>query len=158
MRGLPPNDAAQKVYLAFKSKFLAYKEVADFWQKMADDENEHAQVLASIHGRVAVEDLTAPADARMAEKTYLLQGLNVQELVDSITNLNDAYQIAYNLESSEVNTVFNFLAIRFLSVDQSYDIISSTIDRHLLRLAEFARTFVKAEQCKNILATHEPQN
>ena len=51
-----------------------------------------------------------------------------------------------------LNTVFNFLTIRFLSTDESYDIITATIDHHLLRLAEFTRTFGDAEQCKRIAA------
>jgi hypothetical protein len=39
-----------------------------------------------------------------------------------------------------------------LSTDESYEIISATIDRHLLRLADFARTFGDAEHCKHIAA------
>ncbi|MEN8126636.1 MAG: ferritin family protein [Planctomycetota bacterium] len=147
------EDAAQRVYLAFKAKFLNRMDVAEFWQAMADDESDHAQILASIHGRVPIEDLTMLVGVEMAEKAYELQGLNVQELIDSVSNLNDAYEIAYALESSEVNTVFNFLAIQFLSTDESYVIVSSTIDRHLLRLAEFTRTFGDAEHCRQVLAS-----
>ena len=33
------EDAAQKIYLAFKSKFLFRPDVANFWQTMADDDN-----------------------------------------------------------------------------------------------------------------------
>ena len=147
------EDAAQKIYLAFKSNFLYRPDIANFWQAMADDENEHAQILSSIHGRVAVEDLAKPVDIQLAEKAYELQGLRVQELIEPVHNLNDAYEIAYDLESSEVNTIFNFLTIRFLSTEESYGIISSTIDRHLLRLADFTRSFGDAEQCKRVLVT-----
>lgn len=148
------EDAAQKIYLAFKSKFLYRPDIAKFWQTMADDESEHAQILASIHGRVAVKDLAVLVDIQMAEKAYELQALRVQELIETVNNLNDAYEIAYDLESSEVNTIFNFLTIRFLSTDESYGIICSTIDRHLLRLAEFTRSFGDAEQCKRIPCDH----
>jgi rubrerythrin len=146
------EDAAQRIYLAFKGKFLYRPDIANFWQAMADDENEHAQILSRIHGRIAVEDLAVLVDIQMAEKAYTLQELNVLELINSLHNLNDAYEIAYDLESSEVNTIFNFLIIRFLSTDESYEIISSAIDPHLLRLAGFARTFGNTEQCKSVLA------
>ena len=98
------------------------------------------------------KDMNTPIDARMAEKAEQLQNLDIRELVNSVENLDDAYRIAYDLESSEVNAIFNFLTIRFLSSDESYDIISATIDRHLLRLADFSRTFGDAEQCKQIAA------
>ena len=72
------EDAAQRIYLAFKSKFLYRPDIANFWQAMADDENEHAQILSSIHGHVAVEDLAKLVDIQLAEKAYELQGLMAQ--------------------------------------------------------------------------------
>ena len=147
------EDAAQRIYLAFKSKFLYRPDIANFWQAMADDENEHAQMLSSIHGHVAVEDLAKLVDIQLAEKAYELQGLMAQGLIDSVNNLNDAYEIAYALEYSEINTIFNFLTKRFLSTDESCGIISSTIDRHLLRLSKFICTSGDAKQCKSVLAT-----
>ena len=147
------EDAAQKVYIGFKQKFSYRQDVADFWQALAEDESEHARILARVHGVVPVEDLTTMVDVDLAEMAYKLQGLNVEELIESVHNLNDAYEIAYKLESSEVNTVFNFLTIQFLPSDESYDIISSTIDRHLLRLAEFSRIFGDAERCRQVAAS-----
>jgi hypothetical protein len=45
------------------------------------------------------------------------------------------------------------LTIRFLTQDESYDIISATIDRHLLRLAEFSRKFGGVEECSRVTAS-----
>jgi len=146
------EDAAQKTYLAFKSMFLSHPDIAAFWQAMADDEEQHARILAGIHGRVSIEDLTVNVDIEMAEQAYKLQTLEVLGLTESVGNLDDAYRVAFELESSEINTVFNFLAIRFLSADESHRIVSEVIDRHLLRLAEFSRRFGTAEQCKLIAA------
>ena len=146
------EDAARKVYLGFTHKFISLPDISDFWQTMADDESDHARILSGMREHVSAEELAAPIDARLAEKAHQLRGLDIRKLVNSVHNLNDAYQVAYDLESSEVNTVFNFLTIRFLSVDESYDIITATIDRHLLRLAEFTRAFGDAEQCKRIAA------
>ena len=146
------EDAARKVYLGFTHKFIARPDVSDFWQTMADDEAEHGRILSQVRYRVPADELMMPIDARLAEKAEKLQSLDIHKLVNSVYNLNDAYQIAYDLESAEVNTIFNFLTIRFLSTDESYDIITSTIDRHLLRLAEFTRTFGDAQQCRHIAA------
>jgi hypothetical protein len=146
------EQAARKVYLGFTHKFFFRPDVSDFWQTMADDESDHARILAGMRECVPAEDLITPIDARLAEKARQLRALDIHKLVSSVDNLDDAYRIAYDLESSEVNTIFNFLTIRFLSTDESYDIITATIDRHLLRLAEFTRTFGDAEQCKHIAA------
>ena len=146
------EDAARKVYLGFVHKFYSQPEVSNFWQTMADDESDHGRILSGMRECVPAEDLSTPIDARLAEKAKQLKALDIRKLVNSVTNLDDAYRIAYDLESSEVNTIFNFLTIRFLSSDKSYDIITATIDRHLLRLADFTRTFGDAEQCKQIAA------
>ena len=92
------EDVAQKVYLAFKQKFLYRQDVADFWQALAEDESEHAHILARVHGVVPVQDLTTMVDVDLAEMAYKLQGLNVEELIESVHNLNDAYEIAYKLQ------------------------------------------------------------
>jgi len=146
------EDAARKVYLGFTHKFLSYPEVSAFWQTMADDESDHARILSSLHMHIIEEDKHAPIDARMAEKARALGKLNAAALLNSVKNLDDAYRVAYDIESSEINTVFNFLTIRFLTQDESYDIISATIDRHLLRLAEFSRKFGGVEECCRIAA------
>ena len=146
------ESAARKVYLGFTHKFIFRPDTSEFWQLMADDEGDHARILSEMREHVSEEDMNTPIDARMTEKAEQLQTLDIRELVNSVANLDDAYRIAYDLESSEVNAIFNFLTIRFLSSDESYDIISATIDRHLLRLADFSRTFGNAEQCKQIAA------
>lgn len=146
------EDAARQVYLSFKQMFEHNQDAADFWQAMANDENDHARVLARVHGVMPVDALTSEIDARMAVKAYQLQGIDIDTLLASVNNLNDAYEIAFALESSEVNTVFNFLAINFLPGEESYNIISSSIAPHLLRLAEFTRTFGNAEKCRQISA------
>lgn len=149
------ENAARNIYLAFKQMFRHRPDIADFWQAMADDEEEHARVLARVHGLVPVEGLTYPVDASAASKAYQLQGIDIDSMLESVNNLNDAYQVAYTLESSEVNVVFNFLAINFLPAEESYKIISASISPHLLRLAQFTRTFGDIEQCRKVPALKE---
>ena len=144
------ENAARKVYLGFTYKFSSRPDVADFWQTMADDEGDHARILSDMRIHIFEEDLRMPIDARLAEQARELNKLDVHQLVNSVRNLDEAYEIAYKLESSEVNTVFNFLTIRYLPIEESYEIITATIDRHLLRLARFTRTFGDAEQCQHI--------
>lgn len=147
------EDAARRVYLGFVRKFSSFPEVSEFWQTMADDESDHARILSSLYVHVVEADKHAPIDARMAEKARSLGNVDAAALLNSVKNLDDAYRVAYDIESSEVNTVFNFLTIRFLTQDESYDIISATIDRHLLRLAEFSRKFGGVEECSRVTAS-----
>jgi rubrerythrin len=144
------EDTARKVYLGFTYKFSSQPEVADFWQTMADDESVHARILSSLRSHVSEDKLHVPIDARLAEMAQKLKVLDARALVNSIHTLDDAYKIAYELESSEANTIFNFLTIRYLPTDESYDIINATIDRHLLRLAEFSRQFGDVDKCQHI--------
>ena len=147
------EDTARAVYLGFVRKFSSVPEVSAFWQTMADDESDHARILSSLYVHIIEADRHAPIDARMAEKARALGKLNAATLLNSVKNLDDAYQVAYDIESSEINTVFNFLTILFLTQDESYDIISATIDRHLLRLAQFSRKFGSVEECCRVAAS-----
>jgi rubrerythrin len=146
------ENTARKVYLGFTHKFISQPDASDFWQTMADDEREHARILSKMREHLSPEELSRPIDARLAEKAEHMRDLDVQQIVSSVHNLDDAYKVAYELESSEVNAIFNFLTIQFLSADESYEIITATIDRHLLRLADFSRSFGDAEHCKIIPA------
>lgn len=146
------EDVTGNVYKTFERMFSHQPEVAAFWKTMADDENEHARILANVHGLVTVEALASLIRAEMVEKVYELKGLDIESLIASVHNLDDAYWIAYQLESSEVNTVFNFLTSQYLPADESYRIFSSVIEPHLLRLSELTRTFGGVEQCRGISA------
>ena len=147
------ENAARKIYLGFSHKFLSHPEASDFWQTMADDEADHARILTDLRDMLEPDTLSVPIDAQLAEKALDLCNLDPIRKVNSITNLDDAYRIAYELESSEVNTIFNFLMIRCLSHERSCKIISSTMDTHLLRLAHFSRQFGSANQCRHIAAS-----
>ena len=149
------ENAARDIYLAFSRMFRHRSDIADFWRTMANDEEGHARVLARVHGLIPIEGLTCQVDARVADKAYQLQSIDIDAMIGTVKNLNDAYQTAYILESSEVNTVFNFLAINFLPRAESYNILSMYIDPHLLRLSEFALTFGNVEQCRTVLANQE---
>ena len=146
------EGTARKVYLAFTHKFISRPDASDFWQTMADDEGDHARILSNMREHLSADELSQAIDARLAEKADHLRNIDVRQIVSSVHNLDEAYQVAYELESSEVNAIFNFLTIQFLSADESYEIITATIDRHLLRLADFSRTFGDAEHCKIISA------
>lgn len=152
-RAIESEQISRKVYLGFVHKFRDRHDVAEFWQAMADDEKEHAWILSELLYRVNEHDRHAPVDARLAEKADTIKRLDAQQLIHSVHNLDEACRVAYDLESSEINTIFNLLTIRFLPHDESGDIISATIDRHLLRLAKFSRSIGDIEACRRIQAT-----
>lgn len=147
------ENTLRKIYIGFTYKFALEQEVSDFWQAMADDEATHAQILTKLRDQVFKGSLDLPVEVCLVRRAAALKDIDVKGLVNSVHNLNDAYEIAFKLESSEVNVFFSLLTIRYMPVEESYDIITATIDRHLLRLAQFGRTFGNAEQCRQVAAT-----
>jgi hypothetical protein len=64
--------------------------------------------------------------------------------------LNDAYELAHELENSEVNSIFKFLTSELIPSDKQEEFIFSTIKQHQQKLLDFDRNFGDSEWRKGI--------
>jgi hypothetical protein len=65
---------------------------------------------------------------------------------EKITTLDDAYELANRLESSEINSVFQMLVLDKLDPDTRRELLRSQFEEHVARLAELRRTFTREER------------
>ena len=109
---------------------------------MAADEDEHAKVLAKVLGDAPSKKLAcqAPADV-WAAVTQILHLLS-QDLLSSIKNLKDAYELAHELEYSEVNAVFEFLSVDAIPGRVEREFIRTHITAHQKRLTDFLQNYI----------------
>ena len=73
-----------------------------------------------------------------------------KDLLAEVNTLEDAYKLAYDLEFSEVNTIFQFLTIECIPSERLKQLIHSMIDGHLKKISDFSRTFGDKELRKEI--------
>jgi len=128
--------------------------VKAFWEQLADDESQHAQSLARIRDTLTEEQLAAPADTSMLGAMERITQLPTEVVLDDVLNLQDAFEIATDLESGEVNKVFDFLVKNFLHEgEEPLDLIISKLDKHIAKLTTFSTHFGSPSRRMLILAT-----
>jgi len=149
------EKTAEEFYSGLAEKFSHLPEISTFWLTLADDEKHHAQELEKIQDSLSPSQLSTPADPLTLQKAKQNRHISVLSLLNSVKNLNDAYEIAHQLEYSEVNVVFGFLMTRFISSEQQKEFVGSEIKVHQARLLEFFQTFGGAEWRKGIEVSPE---
>jgi len=128
-----------------------YPEIAAFWKKMAADESDHISLLEELRASLTAEQLSLPTDPSMLWKARKVQQFSVKDTLEKIKTLDDAYERAHELESSEINTVYTFIMEALVSAEQRRSFLKAEIKNHQNKLVLFSETFGDARWRKNIV-------
>ncbi len=132
---------AGRLYEALAGMFAHEPAVAAFWNAMKDDEVGHAEILRKALAELPSGRISSAADRGMWVKLIDVKYRIDRCSPDDFKTLEDAYEIAHELEYSEVNGIFNLLASGLTSPDVKVELIDSNIARHQNKLLEFSHTF-----------------
>lgn len=144
--------ATETLYRKLEGMFVQYPEVALFWKHYADEENGHASYLERIRTGVDADRLSRPADGVILQKVRQCLDTASRTGLERIENLEDAHQLATELENSETNTIFEFMIVNF-STDElarSHQFLRTQLKTHITRLEN---DFPIAFRGKNIRQT-----
>ena len=149
------EQTAQYIYEQFARLFAPHSAVAAFWTQYAAEEAQHARWLDRLRESLAPDQRAALADPEMfATARALAQSAESQPL-NRIFDLNDAFQLAHYLESSEVNTIFEFLIKTFDTDPEIEEYVHAQIKGHVERLiSEFPQAFGGMNSRLSVLADH----
>lgn len=128
------ETSAAEFYRGLAAKFAGYSDVAEFWQRYATDEIAHARWLARLQGNVSLEQLAARADPVMLENARHAANISAEKLLADVHNLADAYELVNDLESSEINVVFDFLISSFPTDQEILSFLRAQLSEHINRL------------------------
>ncbi len=122
---------------------------------MMRDEASHVQQLMEIRNTLSDEQLFEPADRSIVSKAkHELERFEEKFDIKNIATLDDAYEIAYELEYSEVNMVFRAIVSQFVSSAARAKFVLSQVREHVSKLEEFSKSMAAAENRRIILARH----
>jgi hypothetical protein len=127
--------AAEGVYRRLQAMFAPHPDVVRFWSDYAMAEDSHAQWLERIRGSVDAEQLAAPADPHTVRSAQALLRFPVEQALQGINTLDDAYQLASEMESGETNVVFDFLIGHFASDSQAQGFMRSQLKDHISKIS-----------------------
>ena len=128
------ENYAEHIYRRFVQMFAAEPKVAAFWQRYAAEERGHASWLEKLLGDLPIEAQQSPANAQMLEAARHMVKVPLDEALVRIQTLDDAYQLAHELENSEMNTVFGFLMTTFARDAQTAQFVRKQLSEHVARL------------------------
>jgi rubrerythrin len=127
---------AEAIYLQFERMFAADPDVVAFWQHYAAEERGHARWLEGLLDKLPEETRAAPANLEMLETARHMIATPLAKALAEIETLDDAYQLAHELESSEVNTIFESLLETFAGDPQATQYARHQLSDHATRISE----------------------
>ena len=132
------ENGAETLYRNFGKIFSHYPEVARFWERYADEEKGHAAYLKRIQAGVDASRLSHPADRVIFQKVQQCLRDVAQVKLEEIQTLEDAFQLATELENSETNAIFEFIIVNFSSDElaKSNQFLRTQLNTHIVRLED----------------------
>src|SRR5271169_2137863 len=122
-------------YEGLARSFSFVPPVSLFWEDMMRDEVFHMQELTDIRNTLSDEQLFELADQSIINGAQNELKRFAEKLdLKGVVTLDDAYEIAYELEYSEVNTVFRAIISKFVSSESKSKFVLSQIREHVQNL------------------------
>jgi hypothetical protein len=128
-------------YAALSIGFSHYPPAAEFWDGMFQDELTHEWTLQRIYEMLPADILAQPISSDIADAIVHTRELLKEKLLVSIKNLNDAYELSRQLESSEINVVFRMLIEQIVPEAVQGDFAQVQVDEHQYKVFDFQIKF-----------------
>jgi rubrerythrin len=136
------EQTAEMFYRGLAARFAHAPEAATFWQEYANEEAGHARWLENLRAQLDESKLRQPADAALVDGALRQLKITPEEALKGITNLEEAYQTAIEMENSETNTIFEFLITDYALTTRSRDFLRAQLHNHADKVSrEFPSAF-----------------
>lgn len=154
--GIAAEEAAEKLYRGLEKLFAHHPEITRFWARYAAEEAGHGRQLQQFRDQATPEQLSTPIDPSLIHGLRSLFQSMTAETLRRIQNLDEAYELANELEHSEINSVFEFLISHCSADEKVQAFLKSLLQDHISRLMfEFPVQFRNAEKRQEVQALQQ---
>jgi len=140
-RAIETKKRVGQIYRQFARLFSHLPEVEDFWRKMNINQVTHADWLKEIKESLTEEQILSLPQVELVLKTHAIKNLFDEHSKREIGNLHDAYEVAHEIESSEVNNLLKMLSSEFISSEKKKNFILAEIDEHRRQIMNLPEKF-----------------
>lgn len=130
-----------QIYQKFAELFSHIPEVENFWRKMNMNQITHADWLEETKESLSEEEILSLPEVELVLKTHSIRNLFDKHSEKEIGTLHDAYEIAHELELSEVNELFRVLSSQYISSEEKKNLVLDTIEEHKQQIIDLAKRF-----------------
>jgi hypothetical protein len=131
------ESEAWSLYSLFADWFSAVGDVADFWQKFAEDELRNIDQLENVRESISPDVLLSPMDPKITRAVLAVEEIFKRNLTENLVDLNDAYVLAHEIESSELNAIFRLITQKCIPEQWRKDFIFAQVENHVEKLNQF---------------------
>ena len=149
-QALEIEQKSADIYAKLSKLFSHVPEVSAFWDELAKDEKQHRDTLKEIYDSLTNEQLFSFLNEDIMQKVNEIQNILNKDLISLIKNLNDAYELAHELEYFEVEAVFKFLANKVITSEERKNFILLEINDHQQKLMVFSNKFGDATSRRRV--------
>ena len=128
------EKATERFFHGLEAKFSHNSAVANLWRQYAEDEVQHAAWLEALKAKLSQEELSKVADRDTVEWLETVTKFSVEKALARVHDLEDAYELVYDIESGETNAIFRFLVDNFEADEKMRDFLREQLRGHLGRL------------------------
>lgn len=132
---------AQDVYSRIACLFRYNQDICIIFNELAEDEKKHARILASLLGELSEATLNLPSPFQHSEKIKSISQDFKHIDIEEIKHLNDAYEIAHELEFSELNSIFLQIILLCSDDEDEHNFIKQEIIAHQKKIFSLKTKF-----------------
>jgi rubrerythrin len=137
---------AQDLYANFAKLFSHEPKVSAFWKQLSKDESRHRKVLKDFLNEIPREKLLAEMGNEQRTSVIRVEVLIKEATGSKIQTLDDAYELAHQLETSEINTLFKLLVNEYLPDEEGHKFILSDVNEHIEMLMKFGKEYTQSQR------------
>lgn len=140
------ETSLQRMYADLSTSFPSNAVVGEFWREMAIGESTHSALLRRILDSTSAERLSKPLDAEQTRALEATKRTLSRALATDLRTLNDAFEVAHELESSEINAVFHLLLETPIDSPIKRALVTAQFDEHIEKLDRFGLAYDRASR------------
>lgn len=132
------EERARGIYDVLRDRFAHVPEATELWGLLMQDEEQHLRQLERMRDALTPEQLVEPADEVSLARARAVNASPVEKRLAAVRTLDDAYELAHEIEHAEVNRVFAALASQFIPRAERRAFYLAKLQEHAGRLTVFA--------------------
>jgi rubrerythrin len=137
---------AHELYANFAKLFSHEPKVSAFWKQLSKDESRHRKILIDFLKEIPRVKLLEEMSKEQRNTVMRIEGLIKSADITKIQTLDDAYELAHQLETSEINTLFKMLVNHYLPDDEGHEFILSDVNEHIEMLMQFGKAYTQSQR------------
>ena len=145
------EEAGKGVYEHWQTLFAHRQKAATFWKEYQEEELLHAKLLREIKANLTPEQLAEPVDVTVYQ-TALDSQTDAKNIKKDVETLDEALEIATQIENSEINTILEFLVTHFAEQESTKEMVHLQMREHVEKLNNLSPALIFGKDYKSIKA------